>query len=383
MSTKRSELWIPGPTEVRPEILAECARPQIGHRGADMEALFERIDPHLRLAFGLEADSAAQVAVHSASASGLMEASLRGAGPRVLSVVNGAFSRRYLQMAESLGKDVRRLEVEWGAGVEPDALARALEREGPFDALTLVANETSTGVRTPLDAIVPVMAAHPDTQLLVDLVSYAAGAPVDFDRNEIDFGFAGVQKAFALPPGIAVCCVSPRYLERARAQPRRGWYLDPLRIVEGHAARKTPATPCTPLYHALARQLEDISGGVTLCAAERSKRGEEAWRARFAKHERMRARTADWARGHGLALLPAERFASPTVSCVRAERDSGAGAIDVAALVAGLSERGFRISNGYGDLKGRTFRIGHMGDHTEGGLEQLLAAADQVLARLP
>jgi len=375
-------LWIPGPTEVRPEILAECARPQIGHRGADMERLIERIDPHLRLAFGLEAHSAAQVAVHSASASGLMEASLRGVGARVLSVVNGAFSRRYLQMAESLGKDVECLEVEWGAGVEPYALARALERAGPFDALTLVANETSSGVRTPLGSIAPVLAAHPDTLLLVDLVSYAAGAPVDFDRNGIDFGFAGVQKAFALPPGIAVCCVSPRYLERARSQPRRGWYLDPLRIVEGHAARKTPATPCTPLYHALARQLEDISAGVTLPADERSKRGQEAWRARFAKHERMRARTVAWARAHGLELLPAERFASPTVSCVRAERAAGAGAIDVAAFVAGLAQRDLRISNGYGELKGKTFRIGHMGDHTEQGLEELLSAADDVLSRL-
>jgi aspartate aminotransferase-like enzyme len=369
-------LWIPGPTEIRPEILAECARPAIGHRAPQMVELIERLDPHLPLAFGLAEGSDAHVGVHSTSASGLMEASLRGVGPRVLSVVNGAFSRRFFQMAELLGKDVQRLDVAWGAGVEPEELAARLASDGPFDALTLVANETSTGVRTPLDTIAAVMGEHGETLLLVDVVSLIAGAPVDFDAHGIDFAFAGVQKALALPPGIAVCCASERYMAGARALERRSWALDPLRIIEGHEARKTPATPCTPLYYALARQLEDISAGVTLPPGTDAAPGAAAWSARFARHERMQARTVSWAAEHNLELLPEERFASPTVSCVRA------GSLDVAAFVSGLAERGFSISNGYGDLKGKTFRIGHMGDHTEEGLDQLLATADEVLAGL-
>lgn len=367
-------LWIPGPTEVRPEILAECARPAIGHRSQAMQDLIERLDPHLRLAFGLDEDSTAQVAVHSCSASGMMEASLRGVGPRVLCVENGAFSKRYRQMAEILGKSVTRIDVTWGAGVTPTELREALEQHGPFDAVTLVSNETSTGVRTPLDSIAGVLRDFPETLLLVDLVSYIAGAPVDFDTNGLDFALAGVQKAFAVPPGVTVFCASERYLERARGIDAQSWYLDPVKVLEGHVNRKTPATPTTPLYYGLARQLEDITGGVTLPEAERHKRGAEAWQARFERHERLRARTAEWARGHGLEPYPRAEFASPTVSCI------AAGDLDVAQFVKGLAERGFEISNGYGDLKGKTFRIGHMGDHTEEGLEELLRAADEVLA---
>lgn len=370
-------LWIPGPTEVRPEILAECARPAIGHRSKAMVELIERLDPHLPLAFGLQENSRAQVAVHSCSASGMMESSLKGVGPRILCVENGAFSKRYRQMAELLGKQVVKLEVTWGQGVDPAELRRVLNEQGPFDAMTLVSNETSTGVRTPLNSVAEVLADFPDTLLLVDLVSYIAGAPVDFDHNRIDFALAGVQKAFAVPPGVTVVCASERYLESARSQKLRGWYLDPVKIIEGHQKRKTPATPSTPLYYALAKQLEDISGGVTLPEDERHKRGAEAWQARFDKHERMRLRTAQWAKSHGLELFPSEAFASPTVSCI------SAGSIDVAEFVAGLAKRDFQISNGYGDLKGKTFRIGHMGDHTEEGLEQLLRVADEVLAAQP
>lgn len=372
-------LWIPGPTEVRPEIRAECARPQIGHRTAAMAELHERIDPPLRRCFGLVADSGSEVAVHTASGTALMEMALRGSGPRVLSIVNGAFARRFADVAESLGREVRRVEIPWGRGITAQELARALETDGPWDALTLVANETSTGARTPLAPLAPVFAEHPETLRLVDLVSILAGAPTDFDANGIDFGLAGVQKALALPPGLGVFAVSARYRERAEAATRRSWYLDPLRILAGHRARKTPATPATGLYFALARQLEDIDSGRTLAAADRPASGAAAWAARYAKHERMRQRTLTWAAGHGLAPLPPEPFRSPTVSCLSTERPGGT-PIDAAALVRGLAARGFEISGGYGELRGRTFRIGHMGDHTEEGLEALLAAADEVLA---
>ena len=115
-------LWIPGPTEVRPELLAECSRPAIGHRSPAMRELIERLDPHLPLAFGLDADSKTACAVHSVSASGLMEASLHGVGSRVLSVVNGAFSKRFRDMGQLMGKEVVTIDVAWGSGVDPEEL---------------------------------------------------------------------------------------------------------------------------------------------------------------------------------------------------------------------------------------------------------------------
>ncbi len=363
-------LWIPGPTQVRAELAAECARPMIGHRSSDMTRLIERLDPHLRLAFGLSSHSDAQVGVHSCSATGLMEAALLGCGPRVLSLASGAFGRRFHEIAQLCGKEAEVLEAPWGEVVPAQALERALEERAPFDALTVVASETSTGVRAPLDDYARALRSHPGTLLLVDVVSWIAGEAVDFDARGLDFCFAGTQKALALPPGISVLCASRGYLEQARAQTRRGFYLDPLRILEGHVQRKTPATPCIPLYYALARQLEDISAGLL----EGGGTGAEAWQARFQRHARMRARVESWAAQHELEYLPAPPLRSPTVSCIRAGR------IEVPAFLSELKRRGHQVGNGYQQLKDRTFRIGHMGDHTEADLAELLSAADEVLS---
>jgi aspartate aminotransferase-like enzyme len=348
----------------------------IGHRSKAMTELTERLDPGLKLAFGLAPGSRAHVAVHSTSATGLMEAALRGAGPRILSLVNGAFSKRFAEIAALVGKQVTRLEAPLGRAVPLPELLRALREQGPFDALTVVSNETSTGVRQPLPELAAALAEFPDLLLLVDLVSYLAGAPVAFDANRIDFGFAGVQKALALPPGISVLCASERYLEGARRQPLRGFHLDPVRILEGHEQRATPATPCISLYYALARQLEDIGNGLTLPAKDRGKSGASAWAARFEEHARMQQVTEAWAGSNDLELLPPPELCSPTISCIRS------GALDVAAFLAAMKQRGHELGDGYGELKGQTFRIGHMGDHTESELAAMLAIADDVIAGL-
>src|SRR5262249_32002557 len=155
-----------------------------------------------------------------------------------------------------------------------------------------------------------------------------------------------------------------------------GFYLDPVKIVEGHEKRATPCTPAIGLYYALARQLEDISNGAVLDPRDRGKKGSAAWRARFDEHVRMHQATGALAARASLAMLPVPELASPTISCVKA------GNLDVAKLISGLKERGHEIGNGYGDLKGKTFRIGHMGDHTEEGLREMLEAADEVVLGL-
>jgi aspartate aminotransferase-like enzyme len=356
------KLWIPGPTEVRPAILAEMARPMIGHRSKAMSELIASLDPGLRHAFGLWDDTTAHVGVADVSASGMMEAALHGAGARVLSIVGGAFAQRWADIGVLLGKDVRVFDVAPGKLLDDVALADVLDREGPFDAVTLVVNETSTGTYTPILHVSNVLQAFPDTLLLCDVVSYLAGAPVDFDDRCLGFAFAGVQKALALPPGISVFCASEDYVERAENEPRRSFTLDPMRTLRGHEQRKTPATPSIPHYYALRRQLADIEA-----------EGTGGWEERYARHARMAARTRAWAAGRGLACFPDEAALSPTVACI------SAGSIDVGRFVSDLAERGFAISNGYGDLKGKTFRIGHMGDHTEADLEALIAAMDAVL----
>lgn len=366
------KIWIPGPTHVRNEILEEQTRPMIGHRSKAMTELIERIDPPLRLAFGLGERSSATVAVGNHSATAMMEGALLGVGSRVLSIVNGSFSKRWAEIAKLLGKDVSVLEFPWGQAVTEAQLAEALKNKGPFDAVTLVVCETSTGVLTPLAPVAKALKGSPETLLLVDVVSAIAGTALDFDVHGIDFALAGVNKALALPPGITVMCASKRYLDGARARKRASWYLDPVRTIDGHVERKTPATPVVTLYRALARQLEDITMGVTLPARDQGKTGAAAWSARFEKHARLRSATLAWAARHGLAPFPPEPLSAPTVSCIQA------GGIDVAALIDALKKKGHEIGNGYDKLKGQTFRIGHMGDHTETGLDELLRAMDEV-----
>jgi len=367
-------LWIPGPTEVRPEILAECARPMIGHRSKAMTSLYERIDPHLKLAFGLADGSGAQVAVHTCAGTGLMESSLLGVGPRVLCVTNGSFSKRYHDIAVALGKDVVKLTAPMGSQVPFADIETALATQGPFDALTIVSNETSTGVRTPLGELAAVTKKFPQTMVLVDFVSWIAGAAIDFDANGFDFGFAGIQKALALPPGLTVGCASKRYLEAAKQRKSRGYYLDPIKVFEGHADRATMATPCISLYYALAKQLEDISAGVPLPTSQRGKTGRAAWQARFDEHVKMQQVTEAWAASNDLEMLPSAGLRSVTISCVQA------GDLDVPAFLTAMKTKSHELGNGYGDLKDKTFRIGHMGDHTESRLAEMLQLADDAIA---
>lgn len=367
------KLWIPGPTQVREDLLREMTLPMIGHRSQAMMDLIERIDAPLRNAFGLRDDSTATVAVGNHSGTGMMEAGLHGVGARVLCVVNGAFSKRWRDIARVMGKEVHTLQLELGDAASEATLAAALSEHGPFDAVTVVVNETSTGVRTPLAEVQAALRAHPETLLLCDVVSGIAGYAIDFDARGIDLAFAGVQKAFALPPGIAVVCASERYLAQARERERPSWYLDPVKTIDGHVARKPPVTPAIPQYRMLARQLEEIDGGLTLTGAEAGLKGRAAWVARFARHARMQTRTLEWAAGHGMQPFPRRDLCAPTVSCI------AAGDVDVPALLAGCKAEGHELGNGYGDLKNKTFRVGHMGDHSEADLEELLEVADGVL----
>ncbi|MEZ6013561.1 MAG: HAD-IB family phosphatase [Planctomycetota bacterium] len=387
---RRPALWIPGPTEVRPELLRECARPMFGHRSREMDEVLARIDAHLPTLFGLEPDTTSHVAVHSCTASGLMEAALRGAvddrGGKVLCLVNGSFSQRFVEMAAGLGLEHAVVARPPGEAFEVDELARALEEHAPVAVVTWSVSETSTGAATPPARLAEALASHPDTLSIGDFVTWLGGAPIDFDAHRLDFALAGTQKALALPPGLGVCAVSQRYLERARRAPRRGWFLDPVRIVEAHAERKPPMTPTISLHLALAAQLEDIAAGdleralATLpgeALGVHPGPGAAAFAARYARHAAMRDRVRAWAPTVGLEPVPRAEVASPTVACLRAAPGV---AVDLAALVRALSEAGFQVGGGYGALKATTFRIGHMGDHSRAELERLLMAATRALA---
>lgn len=365
----RAELWIPGPTEVREDILAAMAEPMIGHRSAEMRELIHALDPHLEALFGASAPSH-RVAVHSCTATGLMEMALRATGRRVLCLVNGAFSKRFATIAEALGKEVVRIES--AAGARPDlAAARQRLSNEAFDAVTVCLSETSTGVAVSPAEISLALGERGSAMLLVDAVTYLGAAPINASTNGLDFVLAGTQKALALPPGLGLYAVSAAMLSGAAGARDRGFFLDLIRITEAHADGRPPMTPTISLHRALLRQLEDISTGeVELGLTDEDPAdlgGLDGWQRRYRRHARMRDMTGGFLAARGLAPLGGGP-ASPSVTC------AAVGGRDVPALLRGMLDRGFQLASGYGDLRDSTIRIGHMGDHGLGALAGLLAA---------
>lgn len=355
-----TKLFIPGPTEVRPEILQAQVAPMIGHRSSDCDALIASVEDKLKQVFLTHY----RVYILAASGSGLQEAAIRNgvrAGRRVANFVNGAFSQRWHEVSLGCDKDAVKFEVPAGQPIRPDFVAASLAG-GDWDAVTVVHNETSTGVVSPVGEIAALLRAqYPDTLICVDAVSSLAGDWIPVDEWGLDVCLTSSQKALALPPGLAFAAVSDRVLERARQVTGRGWYFDFLLLEKYLLKNTTPATPAISLLRAADRQLDHILG--------------EGLASRVERHRRLAAMTQGWALSRGLGLFAAEGYRSQTVTCV--ENTLG---IDYARLSKHLKAHGFAISNGYGDLKGKTFRIAHMGDVSETEMGELLAAIDGYLA---
>ncbi len=318
-----------------------------------MTALVRDLLPPAQEVFGTRG----AILLSSSSASGLMEGAIRNCVTRrSLHLVSGAFGERWRQVAEDCGREPDAIRVEPGQPMDPDQVATALERE-PYEAVCLTHNETATGVTNPLEAIAAVVHRHPGTLLMVDAVSSLGGMPVDVDRHRIDVCFASVQKALALPPGFSLCAVSERALEKARGMKGKGYYFDFVRLYECSAKGQPLATPSVSHLVALRAQLSHIM--------------EEGLPQRFARHAAMAERVRAWARSR-FAVLARPGFESNTVTCVVNTRG-----IRVAEFLRRLRGEGFQISNGYGDLKERTFRIGHMGEHRLDSVARLLEAMDR------
>ncbi|MCR9248421.1 MAG: alanine--glyoxylate aminotransferase family protein [bacterium] len=348
-------LFIPGPTEVDAELREIMAMPLLGHRDPKFVATVQDVCRRLHDAYLTRQNAAFE----TAPATALMEAAIRNLVPprgRTLHLVGGAFGKRFFQIAKLCGRDPEAMQVDLGQAHDPEALRARLKAGPEVAAVAITHNETSTGVLQPLRELASVVReAQPDALILVDVVTSLTGAELRFDDWGLDFAFAGTQKCLALPPGLATYAISDRALARAADVPDRGFLFDLPRNVKDTNAGKTLATPCVPLVYALQRQLERIE--------------HETLEARWQRHRTLQATTLGWAEDNGFAPFVADDAArSPTVSCLDAR---GA---DVNALAERAADSGFKLDKGYGDLKGKAFRIGHMGDHDEGRLERLLSA---------
>ncbi len=354
----RRKLFIPGPVEVHPELLQAMATPMIGHRDPEYSELHKRVKTKLQKMLFTKRP----VFLSTSSAWGVMEGAVRNlVARRALNLMCGAFSDHWHEVTKSCGKEADPLQVEWGKAIKPEMVKTALAT-GKYDVVTLVYNETSTGVMNPVEEIAAVIREFPDVLFVVDAVSAMAGVKIEFDRLGLDVLLAGVQKAFGLPPGLAVFATSERAMERARKVPGRGFYFDFLEFEKFDQKDQTPSTPSISHIYALDRALDRIEA--------------EGFDQRCARHQTMANACRKWVAERGFAMFPEKGYESVTLSTVANTRK-----IDVGRLNQGLSERGYVISDGYGKLKGKTFRIAHMADTTLDELNVVLGLIDEVVGK--
>jgi aspartate aminotransferase-like enzyme len=363
MSTTKpfGTLFLPGPTEVREEIMAAMMHPMIAHRGPEFERLFERLQKGLQPVFKTDRP----VYISSSSATGMMEAAIRCAPPgRILCLVNGAFSERFAHIASMCGRDVDRYEVAWGQiHTIPQLDERLSIRK--YSVITVVHSETSTGALNDARAISDCAHRH-GLFCLIDSVSGLAGAELRFDEWKLDYVLTGSQKALALPPGLSFAAASAAYIDQANGTHGRGVYFDLVELDAYARRNQTPSTPALSLMFALDVQLQAIAT--------------EGLEARWARHRAMAARTQEWTTkisdetGKKVGNIAPLGSQSPTVSTIKLPSD-----LPAEGFTAAVAKRGIIVGNGYGKLKSSTFRIGHMGDHTVESVERCLAACSNVL----
>ena len=353
------KLFIPGPVEVRPEVLKKMATPMIGHRSKDASVLQRRISDNLRTLFF----TSSEILLSTTSGSGLMEGAIRSCTLKKAAVFSvGAFGKRWYQMAINNNVQADLFEIEMGKGITPEMVDDAL-KTGEYDLVAVTHNETSTGVMNPIEAIGEVVKKYPEVVFIVDAVSSAAGTKIEVDKFGIDICITSSQKALGLPPGMAVCTFSNKAKERAEKVPNRGFYLDLLSLYK-YIQKKDyqyPSTPSLSHMFALDYQLDCIIN-------------EEGLENRFNRHLEMANRVREWGRKYFELFPENDDILSNTLTTIKNTRG-----ISVADLNKALGERGFAISNGYGDLKEKTFRIAHMADCTMKDIDELLSNIEDIL----
>jgi predicted phosphoserine aminotransferase len=355
-----AHMFVPGPVDVAPEVLQAMAQPMLPHRGKEYEAIHRRAAEKAQQIFYTQY----RVFIGTHSGSGMQETGIRNLVEKdVLSCVNGAFSQRWYDVAVSNGKNADRLDFEWGKAVTPDALREALKKKH-YEAVTIVHNETSTGVESPLkDLAAVVREVSPDTFILVDAVSSLAGSKIEMDAWDVDFLLTSSQKCLALPPGLSLAGVNDRAMEKAAKVQNRGWYFDLLLMEKHRVKNSTAMTPIIPLVYALDFQLDRILA--------------EGLDARFARHAAMSQRVYDWAEAHGMTPYADASCRSKTVATIGNDRN-----LNISDLNKFLMEKyQIRIANGYGDLKDKTFRIATMGETTLQDVDTLLAGMEAFMAQ--
>jgi aspartate aminotransferase-like enzyme len=351
-----TRLFTVGPVEVRTEVLQSMNRSMITHRSKDYKDLHRGIVEKLKKA--LETDM--NIILASTSSSGFLESCVRcGVQSKMLGISNGAFGERWQKIGTSNSKEVVELQVPWGKAVQPRDLKGMIDES--IEAVTLVSNESSTGVFNPVEDLVNAIREQGDPLIFIDGVTSVGAIDLHLDRIEVDALVFGTQKALALPPGLAMIFASDRLLEKAKSVENRGFYFDLLELKKYADKDFAMTTPPISLMYGLDFQLDRLL--------------REGMVRRYARHREMADTVREWAeRNSGLFAEKGHR--SNTITVVNNT--------DIAfdMIQNSLRGKGYEISGGYGKIKDETYRIGHMGDLNVADIRELLAVMDQAMEEL-
>lgn len=351
------KLFIPGPVEVKVDVLEKMATPMIGHRSKEASELQRSISNKVRKLFYTEEE----ILLSTTSGSGLMEGAIRSCTCKRAAVFSiGAFGKRWYEMAVNNNVPADLYEVDWGNALDANVVDKILAT-GKYDLVCITHNETSTGVMNPVEELAEVIKKYPEIIWCLDTVSSMAGTKIEVDKLGVDICITSSQKAIGLPPGIAICSFSKKAVEKAKNVPFRGYYLDLLSLYD-YIQKKDyqyPSTPSLPHMFALDYQLDKIL--------------EEGLENRFNRHLEMAQYVRTWASDY-FEIFADKRYLSNTLTNIKNTRN-----INISELNNELGKRGFQISNGYGKLKEKTFRIAHMADCNMNDIKELLYNINEIL----
>src|SRR5215210_188580 len=355
-------LFTPGPTPVPPEVLEALSRPIIHHRSSDFREIFERCLIRLRQIYRTESD----VLVYTASGTGGMESAISNLtrpGDRVVVVSAGHFGQRWKEMTANFGCQVEAIDYEWGESPAAEDLGARLSELGGAKVVFLTHSETSTGVVADVQGVA---AAARDAGALVavDAVSSLGAVPLETDAWGLDTVVAGSQKALMAPPGLSLATASSAALDAAARSTSPRYLLDWQRTRAGQARLDAPVTPAVSLVRAL-----NVATGMIL---------DEGLDAVFERHVRLGRACREGAKAMGLELFSPDEDRSAVVTTIRAPDG-----VDPAQMLLILRDRfGIQLVGGQGELKGKVFRIGHIGWFDIFDIATALSGVELVLAEL-
>jgi aspartate aminotransferase-like enzyme len=350
-------LMLPGPVPVAPQVLRALSKPMINHRGPEFKRLLDESREKLRSVFKTESD----ILILSGSGTCAMEAAVGnlGADKKYVALENGKFGERLKVLTSLYGSSVA-VVADWGTSIDTDQVKQALQTGA--DAVTLVHNETSTGMTNNVEKISTLCRKH-NALLIMDGVSSIGGIEAPLDKWGVDIAFTGSQKCLGLPPGLSMISINDRAWDIIKTAQKRPYYADLIAHMKSAEKGQTPYTPALPLFFALEEALKMLEA--------------EGLSARIDRYSTYATSIRAAVEAMGLELFPQLSVSSAYSNTVTAVNMPPG--IDFFALKKEMKQRGIIIAGGQERLKGQIFRIGNMGNLSKGDILQVIEKLELVL----